>query len=65
MASVIKTEGNVEVTRNSLGEWTIHRLGGLTMKLTSTDEAIRHLVESFSLSNRSAKKVVSSILKVS
>lgn len=65
MASVIHTEGEIEVTRNSLGEWTLRHLEGLTTKLASADEAIHHLVQDFGLTNFRAKRVVSKILKAS
>lgn len=66
MASVVHVEGDTEITRNSLGEWTIRHLDGLTMKkLTSTDRVICRLVDSFGLTDGTAKRAVKKILKAS
>lgn len=65
MASVVQVEGDTEITRNSLGEWTLRHLDGLTMKLTTTDRAIRRLVDSFGVTEARARKVVKQILKAS
>jgi hypothetical protein len=65
MASVVHVVDDTEITRNSLGEWTLRHVDGLSTKCVTVDAAIRRLVDSFGLSSESATKAVKKILKSS